>query len=236
MGIEKRFIEDAMTRYKVSNYLEKELDKAGFSRVEIQRTPVVTRIAVEVTNPGRVIGRKGKTIQDLTNNIHNIFKIDNPQLSVIEVRNESLHPKLVAKKVCRYIEMGKKARAILHFALKEIMESGALGAEIVASGKIAAKGGRSKRLRLFAGYIPKAGEPARLVTEGHVTAYPKSGAIGVLVRIVQPGTVFPDKTPGQKISLPKTITAAEDVQRAPREEIVKEQQKSAQPPRYNRKR
>ncbi len=236
MGIEKKFIEDAITRYKVSNYLEKELDKAGFSSVEIQRTPVVTRIAVEVTNPGRVIGRKGKTIQDLTNNIHNIFKIDNPQLSVIEVRNESLHPRLMAKKACRYIETGKKVRAILHFLLKEIMDAGALGAEIVASGKIAAKGGRSKRLRLFAGYIPKAGEPARLVTEGHVTAYPKSGAIGVLVRIVQPGTVFPDKKPGEKVALPKTISAAEDVNRAPRETVEKEQPKMAQAPRQYRRR
>lgn len=236
MGIEKRFIEDAITKYKVSNYLEKELDKAGFSRVDIQRTPVVTRIAVEVTNPGRVIGRKGKTIQELTNNIHNVFKIDNPQLSVVEVRSESLQPRLVAKKACRYIEMGKKVRAILHFLLKEVMDAGALGAEIVASGKIAAKGGRSKRLRVVAGYIPKAGEPARLVTEDHVTAYPKSGAIGVLVRIVQPGTVFPDKKVGEKVALPKIIAAAEDVQRAPREVIEKEQPKPQQAPRRPRRR
>ena len=212
--IEVKFIEDAITRYRVSKFLEGELDRAGFSRVEIQRTPMVTRIAVEVTNPGRVIGKRGKSIQDLTDAIHDRFKIDNPQISVVESSNQNLEPRLVAKKICRFIEMGKKIRAILHASLRDIMGAGALGAEIVASGKVAAKGGRSKRFRLMAGYIPKAGEPARLVAVSHVTAYPKSGAIGVLVRIVLPGTEFPDKVSGSKPELAKVIMAADEVSAA----------------------
>jgi len=209
--VEEKFIEDAITRYRVSKFLETELDRAGFSRVDIQRTPMVTRIAVEVTNPGRVIGKRGKSIQDLTDAIHRQFKIENPQISVVESTNENLSPKLVAKKICRHIEMGKKIRAILHAALRDTIRAGALGAEIVASGKIAAKGGRSKCFRVMSGYIPKAGEPARLVADSRVTAYPKSGAIGVHVRIVLPGTVFPDKVAGAKIEIPKVILAAEDI-------------------------
>ena len=212
--VEGKFIEDAITRYRVSKFLETELDRAGFSRVDIQRTPMVTRIAVEVTNPGRVIGKRGKSIQDLTDAITREFKIENPQISVVESANQNLEPRLVAKKICRFIEMGKKIRAILHASLRDIMSAGALGAEIVASGKVAAKGGRSKRFRLMAGYIPKAGEPARLVAVSHVTAYPKSGAIGVLVRIVLPGTEFPDKVSGSKPELAKVIMAADEVSAA----------------------
>ena len=212
--VEGKFIEDAITRYRVSKFLETELDRAGFSRVDIQRTPMVTRIAVEVTNPGRVIGKRGKSIQDLTDAITREFKIENPQISVVESANQNLEPRLVAKKICRFIEMGKKIRAILHASLRDIMGAGALGAEIVASGQVAAKGGRSKRFRLMAGFIPKAGEPARLVAVSHVTAYPKSGAIGVLVRIVLPGTEFPDKVSGSKPELAKIIMAADDVSAA----------------------
>ncbi|VVB99131.1 30S ribosomal protein S3 [uncultured archaeon] len=208
---ESKFIEDAVTRYRVSKFLETELDRAGFSRVDIQRTPMVTRIAVEVTNPGRVIGKRGKSIQDLTEAIQKNFKIDNPQISVVESQNQNLEPRLMAKRICRHIEMGKKIRAILHAGLRDVMRSGALGAEIVASGKIAAKGGRSKTFRVMGGYIPKAGEPARQVAVAHVTAYPKSGAIGVLVRIVLPGTVFPDKEAGAKIEIAKVISAADDI-------------------------
>jgi len=224
--VEGKFIEEAITRYRVSKFLETELDRAGFSRVAIQRTPMVTRIAVEVTNPGRVIGKRGKSIQDLTDAIQREFKIDNPQISVVESSNQNLEPRLVAKKICRYIEMGKKIRAILHASLRDTIRAGALGAEIVASGKIAAKGGRSKRFRVMSGFIPKSGESSRQVAVSHVTAYPKSGAIGVLVRIVLPGTVFPDKQLGAKIEIPKLIASAADLtsstpmEIAPKEVIV----------------
>jgi small subunit ribosomal protein S3 len=207
MAVERKFIEDAISRYRLAAYLEKELDRAGFSKVEIQRTPMVTRINVEVTKPGKVIGRKGKTIKDLTDAIQKNFGIDNPQISVSEVTNENLEPRLVAKRVVRSVEMGRNVRRILHFTLKTIMDAGALGAEIVASGKIAAKGARAKRLRVGAGYMPKSGEPSRLVRVAHVTAYPKFGAIGVLVKIVPPGTVFPDKKT-KPVELPRVIKEA----------------------------
>jgi len=210
MAVERKFIEDAIARFKVADFLEKELDRAGFSRVEIQRTPMVTRIAVEVTNPGRVIGKKGRSIRDLTDAVHSEFGIENPQISVVEVANPDLEPRLVAKRVVKLIEMGKNTRRILHAALKTVMSAGALGAEIVASGKIAAKGGRARSLRVSAGYIPKSGEPGRLVRVAHVTAYPKSGAIGVLVRIVPPGTEFPDKKVLKPVELPRVISAAEE--------------------------
>lgn len=193
MGIEKKFIEDAITRYRVGKYLEGELERTGFSEVDIQRTPMVTRIAVRVVNPGKVIGRKGKNIQDLTDNIKREFKIDNPQVSVVEIEHPALDPSLIARRACGLIERGRKTRAILHHLLEEIMGAGALGAELVASGKIVAKGGRARSLRVVAGYVPKVGEPARQIANSCVTAYPKSGAISIHVRIVLPGTVFPGK-------------------------------------------
>lgn len=193
MAIESKFIENPIERHKVMKFLEGELDRAGVANIEIQRTPVVTRIAIEVLNPGRVIGKKGKTINMLTETLKAKFRLENPQISVVEVRNPTIEPALVAKKAAKYIEMGKKVRAVLHFLIKDIIRNGALGAEIVASGKIGAKGARSKSLRVAQGYIPKSGEPARLVRQAHVSANTKSGIIGVLVRIAPPGTVFPDK-------------------------------------------
>lgn len=208
MAVERKFIEDSITRFRIAKFLENELDRAGFSKVEIQRTPMVTRIAVDVTKPGKVIGKKGKSIRDLTDTIHDRFGIENPHISINEVTKIEMEPRLMAKSVVRQIEMGKNMRRILHFTLKRIMDAGALGAEVVASGKIVAKGGRAKTMRVIAGYLPKAGEPTRLVHQSHVTAYPKSGAIGVLVRIVWPGTVFPDKRVLKPIELPKVIAAA----------------------------
>ncbi len=208
----EKIIEEPFLKYKLARYLERKLERAGLAGVEIQRTPMMTRITLEVLNPARIIGRQGRIINELSEEIKEIFKIENPQISVIEVQEQFLEPVIVGKRVAKHIEMGKKIRAVLHFMLKQIMSAGAIGAEIVAAGKIGAKGARSKRLRVMAGYIPKAGEPMKLVREALINANTKSGIIGVLVRIVPPGTVFPDKTP-EKIPLPKVIEKAKELTR-----------------------
>lgn len=205
-----KLIEEPLGKYKVMKFLEQKLDRAGLASVDIQRTPLVTRITLEVTNPARIIGKKGRLINELTETIKEEFKIENPQISVVEVREPFLEPRMVAKKAAKYIEIGKKVRAVLHYMLREVIRAGALGAEIVASGKIGAKGARAKSLRVVAGYIPKAGEPARLIRVAHISANTRSGVIGILVRIVPPGTVFPDKQTTQVV-LPKVIEAATDV-------------------------
>ncbi len=212
MVVEDKFITEPIKKYRIMKFLEKELERAGVANIEIQRTPVVTRIAIVVLNPGRVIGRKGRTINLLTEVLHTKFGLENPQISVVEAENPNLEPRIVAKRAARNIEMGHKVRAVLHSLLRDIMRS-AMGAEIVASGKIGAKGARAKKLRVSAGIIPKAGEPARLVREAHVSANTKSGIIGVLVRIVPPGTVFPDKpATAEAVELPKVIQAAKPIE------------------------
>lgn len=218
---QEKLIEEPFGRYKVMKYLEEKLDRAGLASVDIQRTPLVTRITLEVANPARIIGKKGRLINELTNDIKTVFHIENPQISVIEVRDQFLEPRMVGKRASKYIEMGKKVRAVLHYLLREVIRAGALGAEIVASGKIGAKGARAKSLRVQAGYIPKAGEPVRQIKVAHINANTRSGVIGVLVRIVPPGTVFPDKET-TKVILPKVIEAAGSV--GEKEENTKDNQ------------
>ena len=207
-----KLINEPFIKYQIMKYLEEKLDRAGLANIDIQRTPIVTRITLEVINPARIIGRRGRLINELTDTIKKEFSIENPQISVMEVREPFLEPRIVAKKAARYIEMGKKVRAVLHFFLHEILRAGALGAEIVASGKIGAKGARAKRLHVSAGYIPKAGEPGKYsVKSAHLSANTKSGVIGILVRLVPPGTVFPDKKPEEAIPIPKVVAAAEQI-------------------------
>ena len=204
MATERKFINDAIIKMNISRYLGKELARAGFSRVEIQKTPMLTRITVYVLNPGRVIGRAGRTIDLVTDEIRKRFGIDNPQINVMEVQNRMLEPLLVAKSITERLERGINARKVIQSTLREIIQNGALGAEIVASGKLAAKGARAKSIRKSIGYIPKSGDIGDLVKEAAATAYPKYGAIGVKVRIVPPGTVFQDRVI-KPIEMPKSI-------------------------------
>ncbi|VVB98479.1 30S ribosomal protein S3 [uncultured archaeon] len=214
MTYEKKFIEEPILQYQIMKFLEKELDRTDLANIDIQRTPVVTRITLEVMNPGKIIGKKGGVINRLTETLQHEFNIKNPQISVVEVRNPSLEPRIVGRRAAKMLEMGKKARAVLHFLLRDIIAAGAIGAEIIVSGAMT-KGARSKRLSVITGNIPKAGEPARLVREAHVISVTKYGAIGIFVRIVPPGTVFPDKKTPAPIEIPKVIRAAAPVTATP---------------------
>ncbi len=195
MAIERKFMDDAIIKYKVSEFLSKALSRGGFSRVEIQKTPVITRISVYVLNPGKIIGRGGKNINDITDAVKQRFHMENPQINVIEVENKMLEPTLVAKDIAGKLERAMNYRKVLAIALKSIMSNGAVGAEIIISGKLKAKNARARSVKKSIGYIPKAGEVRLLIREGIATAYPKAGAIGVKVRIAPPGTVFPGQKP-----------------------------------------
>jgi ribosomal protein S3 len=99
----------------------------------------------------------------------------------------------VARKAAKELEMGKKARAIMYKLLNNIMQNGAVGAEIVALGKIGAKGAKSKKIKVYAGFVPKAGNPVKDVRTVHYATVTKSGVIGITVRIAPPGIYLPDK-------------------------------------------
>jgi small subunit ribosomal protein S3 len=76
--------------------------------------------------------------------------------------------------------------------MNQVMEAGALGCEIVVSGKLRTERARFEKFR--AGYFPRCGEPALQFTkkaEAHVQLKP--GMIGVRVKIMPPDAQFPDK-------------------------------------------
>jgi small subunit ribosomal protein S3 len=226
MAVERKFIEDALVRYKVSSFLRSKLERVGFSNVTIQRTPMVTRITIEVANPGRMIGKHGRSIKRLTDTIAQEFGVTEPQIAVIPVENIDMEPMLVARFIARRIESDKPLRPTVHMALKKIMDAGALGAEIIVRGKLAAKGGKARSMKAVAGWLPKAGEIIRKLKKADVVARPKYGAINVRVTIT-PKEAFPEITK-EKIAIPVEIKYAEDVEgggEAKKEEPAVEEKK-----------
>lgn len=226
MAIERKFIEDSLLRFKITEFMKSALSNAGFSGLTIQKTPLITLINAEVTNPGRIIGRKGKTINDITEALKTEFGLENPKINISSVSSPDSEPLVIANKLVRLIEMGKNPRRMMHSMAKSIMDAGAIGTEIVVGGKLSAKGGRSRSFRTILGYLPKAGEPARLVKRAHVTAYTKGGAIGILVQIAPKGVQFPDKK-STHVEVPKSPEVGKLEQRpvVPEEKKVEHQHK-----------
>ena len=191
MALERKFIEDNIRKFEVKEFLERELERAGCGEIDIQRTPLGTRIILHVQRPGLVIGRKGQAIRKLTTILKTRFGLDNPQVEVNELEVPELNPNVMASSIANALERGIHFRRAAYTALRRIMEAGARGVEITISGKLT--GERSKTVKFVDGYLKHCGEPAMMyVKEGYAVAAPKPGVIGVKVKIMPPGTRLPD--------------------------------------------
>ncbi len=192
MGIERKFVQDGLTKARINEYFTKQLERAGYGGMVINRTPMGTQITLFAEKPGMVIGKGGKTIHRITNDMSYVYNIDNPQIDVQEIKVPELNAQMMANRLANALERGWYFRKAGYNMLRRIMDSGALGCEIVLSGKFT--GPRSKVSKMVEGYIKHAGKPAEeLVDTGFATAVKKLGTIGCRVRIVQPGTELPGK-------------------------------------------
>lgn len=187
------FVKQGLKKVQLHQYLKKELGRAGFTGFDMVKTPLVTRIIVNVSRPGLAIGKGGQNIRTLTETISKVYGVDNPQLEIKEIPTPDLDAKSVCDKMKNMIERGFAWRSVAFRTVQDIERAGAQGMEVILSGKLAGKGGRKKQVRFIKGYMKKVGDQTRLVDEAKVTTYPKVGAIGVTVRIIRPGVFFPDK-------------------------------------------
>lgn len=191
--IEKGFTKQAVNKVRLYQYMKKELDRAGFTELDIVKTPLVTRIVIHVSKPGLAIGKGGQNIRTLTETINREYGIENPQIEIKEITTPELDAKSVIDRMKSAIERGFAWRSVAFKTLEDVYRAGAQGVEIILSGKLAGKGGRKKQVRFSKGYMKKVGDQTKLVDQAKVTSYPKVGAIGLTVRIIRPGVFFPDK-------------------------------------------
>jgi small subunit ribosomal protein S3 len=190
--IEKDFVTEGLKRTRIDEYLEGELERAGYGGMEIQVTPLGTMVIVYAERPGMVIGRGGKTVRSITQNLKTGYGLENPQVEVKEVDIPELNPKIMAHKIAAMLQRGMHFRRVAYTALRRIMGAGAQGVEVTISGKI--RGSRSACAKFSDGYIKKCGEPSiRFVRHGFATVQLKPGVLGINVRIMPPDVVLPDK-------------------------------------------
>ena len=192
MSIVKRFISESIKNAEIDEFLQKKLERAGYGGVNLSKTPLGTHVVIYAMRPGIVIGRGGETIRELASVLEQNFKVANPQISVSEIEVPELNAFVVASRVTSALQKGIHFRRAGFWALNQVMEAGALGCEIVISGKLRTERARFEKFR--AGYFPRCGEPAirqMHKTEAHVQLKP--GMFGVKVKIMPPDAKFPDK-------------------------------------------
>ncbi len=175
----------------LKDYLREKIKDAGFSDVEISKTPTGTRIVLHVTRPGIVIGRKGSGIRELTEKLGSEFGLKNPQISVSEITRPELAPSVMCNRLASHIERGTAFRRATMWTLQQIMEGGAMGVQITISGKL--RGDRSAFEKHSLGVLPRAGHHADvIVAEDIAHVRTPMGLIGIRIRIARKEKVIPE--------------------------------------------
>ncbi|AKB38007.1 SSU ribosomal protein S3e (S3p) [Methanosarcina siciliae C2J] len=191
MAIEKKFVNDGYVKASMDEYFAEQLSRAGYGGMELNRTPMGTQIVIYSEKPGMVIGKAGKVIRKLTRDVANKYSLENPQIDAQEVKRPELNAQMMASRLAASIERGWYFRKAGHNTLRAVMNAGALGCEVVISGKLT--GARSRVEKFVNGYIKHSGNPVEeVVDEGFAVAVKKLGTLGCKVRIIQPGVVLPD--------------------------------------------
>jgi small subunit ribosomal protein S3 len=189
---DKRIIVENVRRVLLKEYLMNETRRAGFGGLDIQRTPMGTRVTLLAERPGLVIGRKGGAIKSLTEAVERQFKFDNPQIEVQEVARPALNAQIMAEKLANALERGWHFRRAGHSTVRRIMEAGAKGCLVVIAGKLTGQRHRTEKFK--AGHIKYCGEPRNLwMDRGFASAKLKPGIIGVTVEIMDPQAKLPDE-------------------------------------------
>lgn len=192
MSVVKHFIEESVKKAKIDEFLRNEFERAGYGGVDITKTPLGTHIVIYTMRPGMVIGRGGETIKKLAEQLEEKFQLPNPQISVAEIEIPELNAYVIAARVASALKRGVHYRRSGFWALNRVMEAGALGAEIIISGKLRSDRARYEKFR--AGYLPKSGEPViKYMRKAELHVQLKPGVLGVKVRIMPPDAKFPDQ-------------------------------------------
>ncbi len=190
--VKRYFLSYGLMKVMVDEILAYYFKDAGYADVEIYKTPLGHRVVVYAEHPGRLIGRGGSVLKKIVSVLQGRVGLENVSITVSPVVNPDLNARVVAFRIARLLERGVPYRRLIMFTLRRVMEAGALGCEIVISGKL--RGERASFEKLRAGKVYKAGEIVdHIVDRAIAHALLKPGVYGVEVIIVKPAAQLPDQ-------------------------------------------
>jgi small subunit ribosomal protein S3 len=170
-------------------YLKRNLNHAGISRVEIERTRDRVRVDIHTARPGVVIGRRGAEADRIRADLD---KMTGKQvtLNILEVKGPETDAQLVAQGVAEQLASRVSFRRAMRRAINSAMKGGAKGIRVQCSGRLG--GAEMARTEFYReGRVPLHTLRADIdygLAEGRTTF----GMIGVKVWIYR-GDVLPSR-------------------------------------------
>ncbi len=191
---------------KIRAIVMRELQRAGISKVEVERQANKVDVAVHTSKPGIVIGKQGANVDRMRKLLEGELPGRKVHLKIEEIKTPELDARLVAESIGEQITRRVSYRRAMKHAVTQAMRRGAKGIRIRVSGRL---GGAemSRAVQEMSGRVPLHTLRAN-IDYGVVHAHTTYGRIGVKVWIYK-GDVLPEaKREGRALPRPASAEAA----------------------------
>jgi len=131
----KDFSEKLVEDERIRAYLNTRIPKGGIARIVIERTLKKITITIHTSRPGIVIGRGGKEVDKLREELKKITKKD-VQINIFEIKRPELDAALVGQQIAQQLEARVSFRRAMKMSLASTMRAGAGGCKILLNGRL----------------------------------------------------------------------------------------------------
>jgi len=119
----------------IRRMLQRGMERAGISKVEIERTRDRVRVDIHTARPGIVIGRRGAEADRIRTDLEKLTR-KQIQLNILEVKNPEIDAQLVAQGVAEQLSSRVSFRRAMRKAMQSAMKGGAKGIRVQCSGRL----------------------------------------------------------------------------------------------------
>jgi len=173
---------------KIRDFIKKQLEGAGVSRIEIDRAANNLRINIHTAKPGMVIGKGGAGVDQLRRSLEKMTE-KKVHINIMEIKNPELDAYLVAESIAQQLSKRIAFRRAMKQAVFRTMRAGAKGVKIICKGRLA--GAEMARAESYhEGTVPLQTLRAD-IDYGFCEAHTTYGRIGVKVWIYK-GEILPE--------------------------------------------
>ncbi|WNJ16523.1 30S ribosomal protein S3 [Pontibacter sp. G13] len=131
----KDFSDKLIEDEQIRAYLHARIPRGGISRIVIERTLRKITITIHTSRPGIVIGKGGKEVDKLREEIKKITGKD-VQINIFEIKRPELDATLVGQQIAQQLEGRVSFRRAMKSAIAASMRAGANGIKIMCSGRL----------------------------------------------------------------------------------------------------
>jgi small subunit ribosomal protein S3 len=119
----------------IRRMLQRGMERAGISKVEIERTMDRVRVDIHTARPGIVIGRRGAEADRIRGDLEKLTS-KQIQLNILEVKNPEIDAQLVAQGVAEQLSSRVSFRRAMRKAMQTAMKGGAKGIRVQCAGRL----------------------------------------------------------------------------------------------------